>query len=94
VTLLAGTCDVCGRERATHVCSSPFGPVSFAYCADCLNKPAEVRSIFDYLYDEVAKGDPSQLSPEIRNWYTWIDGRYVHWDNYVFRRKQESDAGS
>jgi hypothetical protein len=63
--------------------------MSSAYCADCIAKPAETLSVFDYLYDDVAGGDPTKLTPQIRNWYTWIDGKYVHWDNYVWRRKNE-----
>jgi hypothetical protein len=87
-----GTCDVCRRERKVGVCSSPFGPMSFAYCQECLAKPAEIATIFAYLYDDVAGGDPSKLDKSIKNWYTWIDGRYVHWDNYVYRRQHEQPA--
>ena len=88
---LGGTCDVCGRSRATNVCSSPFGAMSFAYCTECLQKPAEVLFVFEYLYNDVAGGDPSRLASEIRNWYTWIDGKYVHWDNFVWRKKNSKE---
>lgn len=82
-----GRCDCCERERPVAVCASPHGPMSYAICQECLARPAEPQSFFAYLYDDVAQGDPSRLDPSIKNWYTWIDGKYVHWTTYVFRRK-------
>lgn len=29
-------CDACGKERETFVAASAYGPISFAYCAECL----------------------------------------------------------
>ena len=29
-------CDVCGKEGEVSVCCSAYGPVSFAYCEECL----------------------------------------------------------
>lgn len=34
-------CDVCGKNEMAHVAASVMGPISFAYCQDCLNKGAE-----------------------------------------------------
>lgn len=36
-----GQCDCCGEERDVGVACSPLGPVSFAYCRDCLKAGAE-----------------------------------------------------
>ena len=78
-----GKCECCHREGPTGVASSAFGAVSHAYCLECFQKPAEPLYMFVYLLDDVAGGDPSKLTPEMKNWYTWIDGRYVHWSNFV-----------
>jgi hypothetical protein len=66
------------------VCSSAWGPVSYANCTECLHKPAEPLATFAYLYDELG---PDRVDKRISNWYTWIDGKYVHWTTYVHRRK-------
>ena len=87
----AGECECCGRERDVAVVSSAYGPVSFALCLECLQRPAEPVSVFKYLYDDVAQGDPSRLDASVKNHYTWIDGKYVHWDNYVYRRKHPDE---
>ena len=31
-----GVCEVCGKNAPVVVCASAFGPVSFAYCKECL----------------------------------------------------------
>lgn len=36
-----GRCDVCGRQGDVAVACSAYGPVSFAYCADCLKNGLE-----------------------------------------------------
>jgi hypothetical protein len=78
-------CDVCGRA-AVGVASSSLGAVSWAFCAECARKPAEPLSMFVYLYDDVS--DHGQgLREEINDFYTWIDGRYVSWPDYVARRQ-------
>jgi hypothetical protein len=79
-----GTCDVCSRNRDVAVCASVFGAISHAICVECLQRPAEPLSSFKYTYDTVG---PDNVASWVRNWYTWIDGKYVHWDNYVWRRK-------
>lgn len=84
-----GECGVCHRDRRVTVVASPFGPVSHAICEECLQRPAEPLGTFEYLYDDCAHGNPDVLDKSIKNWYTWIDGKYVHWDNYVYRRKSD-----
>ena len=34
-------CDVCGKHRSAAVACSGYGPISFAYCKDCLEKELE-----------------------------------------------------
>lgn len=36
-----GRCDVCGKKTDVAVFASQFGPISFAYCADCAKAGAE-----------------------------------------------------
>lgn len=35
------TCDVCGENEAVGVAASSCGPVSFAYCQECLSAGRE-----------------------------------------------------
>jgi hypothetical protein len=34
-------CDVCGKESETFVAASAYGPISFAYCRECLENGLE-----------------------------------------------------
>lgn len=34
-------CDVCGKDRETFVAASAYGPISFAYCKECLENRRE-----------------------------------------------------
>lgn len=36
-----GRCDVCGKSGKIYVAASTMGPVSFAYCEQCLANGAE-----------------------------------------------------
>lgn len=80
-------CEVCHRNRQVWVCASAFAPMSHAICTECLQKPAEPLGSFTYLLEDVAGGDPSKLSPELKNWYTWKDGKYVHWTTFVHQQQ-------
>jgi hypothetical protein len=84
-------CEVCHRVRDVMVFSSPFVAMSFANCNECLHKPAEPELVFKYLLEEVADGDPSKLDRCIQTWYTWMDGKYVHWNTYVHIMRQRKD---
>lgn len=85
---LKGRCEICGRERQIAVLASPFGPISHATCLECLQKPAIDEATMEYLLTHVAKGDPSKLKDGIMNWYTFVDGKYIHWNTWVHLRKQ------
>lgn len=41
-------CNVCDQLGIAGVAASPFGPVSFAYCSDCLAAGAEVWGVITY----------------------------------------------
>lgn len=80
-------CDVCGRE-AIGVASSSLGAVSWAFCAECCKAPAEPLCMFHHIYDDVSdKGEG--LRAEMNEFFTWIDGRYVSWPEYVKQRRAE-----
>lgn len=81
-------CEVCHRIRDVWVCSSAFAAMSHAICRECLQKPAEPLFIFGFLLEDVANGDPANLDPSIRNWYTWDKDRYIHWDTFVHNHKE------
>lgn len=82
-------CDVCGQP-ALGVCSSSFGPVTFAYCYECINKPAEPRSTFEYLFEETGG---EGLVHNVNEFFTFIDGRYVSWSDFLKMRRNESGIG-
>ena len=69
-------------------CSSIFGAVSFAYCQECLDKPADCIGMFNFLYDEISDHGEG-LIDEINQWFSWIDGQYISWPDYVKLRKNE-----
>jgi hypothetical protein len=79
------SCDVCGKP-SIGVASSSFGAVSWAFCKECVSKPAEPECMFCYLYDDVSdKGEG--LKDEVNTFYTFIDGKYVSWPDYVAKRR-------
>lgn len=87
---MAGSkCDVCERERETRVAASPFGPISFAYCQECIQKPAEPLLTFNYLYENVSSDQGRDLHESINNWFTWLNGQYLSWPDYVAQRRAE-----
>jgi hypothetical protein len=81
------SCNVCNKP-AIGVASSSFGPVSWAYCAECARKPAEPESMFRYLYEDVSDRGEG-LRPEVDSYFTFIDGSYVSWPDYVTRRNAQ-----
>ena len=45
-----GVCEVCGKNAPVVVCASAFGPVSFAYCKECLTANLEpYQHMVDYV---------------------------------------------
>lgn len=79
------TCDVCSKP-SIGVASSSLGAVSWAFCQECANKPAEPLCMFEYMFDDVSDyGDG--LRPEMNSFYTFKDGRYISWPEYVAERR-------
>ena len=76
-------CDVCGRSPASGVASSPFVAMSFAYCHDCLEKPADCESVFAYLWEDVANFDLTGLHSAVFRYHTWRHGRYWRFRDWV-----------
>lgn len=82
-------CQVCDRNEAIGVCSSPFGPMSCAYCLPCLYEHAEPESTFEYLYSFVGKKGEG-LVPIWAT--TYKDGNYITWDKWVVWRRLPEQA--
>jgi len=82
-------CDVCGRD-AIGVASSSLGAVSWAFCQECARKPAEPACMFQYMYHDVSDHGEG-LREEMNDFYTWIDGRYVSWPEFVKMKRQAKD---
>lgn len=77
---MRGKCDACGREGELHVRASALGPISLAYCEECLVHGAEGK---DLLHTTIAcVGGIDQLA----NWC--LDGLFVyHGWKYVSARE-------
>ena len=81
-------CEVCHRVSPVVVHCSAFGPISHAYCKECEAKPAEPLYMLKYIYVEVRnKGDG--LAPFVQGFFTWRDGVYLSWPDYVKERGAE-----
>lgn len=60
--------------------------MSWAFCQECANKPAEPLCMFEYMFDDVSDyGDG--LRQEMNSFYTFKDGRYISWPEYVAERR-------
>lgn len=60
-----GKCDVCGKETQVADCASTMGPVTLAYCKDCLESGAEPYS-FMTAYISCAGMWPDDIRPEVQ----------------------------
>lgn len=81
------SCDVCGREPSVGIASAASGPMSLAYCAECISRGACALFEFHYLFDFVST-DGEGLDPCIQTWIAWRDGEYIAWSDYVKERLQ------
>lgn len=83
------TCDVCMNESGgtfVGVASLSSGPMSVAFCNNCLREGAEPAFAMEYLFVFVAGGDLEKLRPEVHEGLaTWADGRYMTLKEYVQR---------
>lgn len=80
-------CDVCTKSEMVGVASSSIGPVSLAFCKECLGRNAEPEWAFAYLYEDVSE-EGEGLAEHVNNLTTFKDGGYVSWQDYVKARKE------
>jgi hypothetical protein len=71
-------CDVCVREvdEIVGVAASCLGPVSFAFCRECLNNSAEPKDMIEFTIDSC--GGLDEVRPEVLDSITYFeDGKYI-----------------
>lgn len=78
------TCQVCAESEAEGVACSGLGPISFAYCRECLDKGAEPEGMFAC----TAEMCGTDVADFVKGMTTFKDGGYVTWGEWI-----ESDAG-
>lgn len=87
--MILSQCDCCRREVGeTFVCSSSTGPVSLAYCKECLKHRAEPEWTFHYLYDYVST-DGGGLAEWVQSLSTYKDDKYLTWSEWLLWRQTE-----
>jgi hypothetical protein len=84
-------CDVCNKRLALGVASSCFAPVSHAYCAECLQKPADALPVFLHLYF-ISDGDIEQLNPAIKIMHVYIDDGYMPVSDFFAYLKDKGET--
>ena len=80
------TCDVCG-EPALGVASSCLGPMSNAYCRECLNNQAEPFWMFVYAFYEIGH-DGEGLADWVHELTTFVDGAYLTFTEFAKQEKE------
>jgi len=84
-------CDVCNNEscdKDVGVASIPGVPMSIMWGNKCLNNPLGIvipSFTVDYLFIFVALGHLENLIDEVKEYFTWADGKYIRFDEYVKR---------
>lgn len=88
-------CGVCHGESGGNfigVASVPGVPMSIAWCSECLKRDCAPEEVFSHDFIYVARGDVTVLNEWARSRETWVDGRYVTFDEYVRRISLEEVA--
>lgn len=75
------TCDVCGRP-SIEVASSSIGPISWAFCEECLRNGAEPECLMWFLRDYIV-----EVHPEVMNQLTFVDGKYITYQEWLALEK-------
>lgn len=88
------SCEVCGKP-AIGVASSPFLPMSHAYCRTCAEDHAEPYYDFDYLIEEMPDWHKMNVH-EVFNEFvfmckTFYNGAYMSFEDYFNLKKQENE---
>lgn len=79
--LLAGIkCEVCNEEDAVGVASLPFAAYSAAFGKNCLKENAYPIWTLFYLYEDVANFNDEHLIPEVKEYKSFHEGKYITWD--------------
>jgi hypothetical protein len=78
-------CDVCGQNEALGVASSALGPCSWAYCRECLNKPAEVGVMLDATI--YGCNGSVNVADWAKQFWTWENGAYLSWADYAAKHE-------
>lgn len=82
--MAGNTCDVCHRDGVAGVAASPFVPMSFAYCEECLDKWADPTFVVEYIFFDVAEGNEAKLQPDFLDTQrTYSEDRYMTWREWL-----------
>lgn len=73
-------CEVCNRQGVIGVASSSMGAISFAFCLECAQQPAEPEFMFTFTYHSTGGGNVAEW---VRDMYTWRGDRYISWDDWA-----------
>lgn len=82
------TCDVCHGESGGEyvgVASIPGVAMSIAWCSECLKRDAAPVFVFEHDFVFVAEGKLENLNLWARSRVTWVEGKYIGFDEYVKR---------
>jgi len=75
------TCQVCSKNDAIVLCCSVLGPVTFAYCSECLDQKAEDMGMFVFTYET--------CGPNVGEWVKGLKtfckekDIYISWSEFV-----------
>lgn len=76
-------CDCCGRTADAGVASSGLGPISFAWCKQCIEENAEPEFMLEYVWGEIGE----DVAGHVKQVKTWKDGAYIKWAEFVKAKK-------
>jgi hypothetical protein len=82
------SCDVCNGESGgtfVGVAAVPGAPCSIAWCSECIKRDSAPVWIFEHDFIYVANGDLEALNEWARSRVTWVDGKYVGFEEFVKR---------
>jgi hypothetical protein len=86
------TCECCNLDKEVWVCSSSLGPLSLAFCRECLDHKAEPEWLFRMTLDDVGA---DYIAPWVRQLSTFKDGQYLSWQEWLNLIKEHThDRGN
>lgn len=88
------SCSICGKP-ALGVASSPFIPMSHAYCKTCLEENAEPHYDLDYLIEEMPNWKDMDIHQAFNEYVftvkTFWNGSYISFEDYFNLKKKEDE---